>query len=244
MKTARPSRLSGFTLLETVIAIGVLSVLLTGFIVVFTPAADGIRKSLNLQQADRMASALEQELATLRTGQSSPTITNGFSKAFDWIKKSNTAADSFFVYQYRGAISNPRASDGTPTPVVSLAGKLPGVDYVVVPMCRRKSDALFAEDLAAVEGGVYLVKCTQLVFNAGQLVPGTAGNIVDPKTLAAVTSADDATNPYPEAVLAFTAEFYSMPLKTSAYFASPAFTTKLFPNLKNPVFTRNLAVRR
>jgi prepilin-type N-terminal cleavage/methylation domain-containing protein len=39
----------GFTLLETVIAIGVLAVLLTGFIIVFAPAAEGIKKSINVQ---------------------------------------------------------------------------------------------------------------------------------------------------------------------------------------------------
>jgi prepilin-type N-terminal cleavage/methylation domain-containing protein len=59
MKSKPNSRFRGFTLLETVIAIGVLAVLLTGFMVVFAPAADGIRKSINVQQADRMGSTLE-----------------------------------------------------------------------------------------------------------------------------------------------------------------------------------------
>ena len=36
-----------FTLMETVIAIGVLAVLLTGFMAVFTPAAQGIRRSIS-----------------------------------------------------------------------------------------------------------------------------------------------------------------------------------------------------
>ena len=50
--------------METVIAIGVLAVLLTGFMIVFAPAAAGIRKSINVQEADRLASTLEQELVT------------------------------------------------------------------------------------------------------------------------------------------------------------------------------------
>jgi type II secretory pathway pseudopilin PulG len=38
---------AAFTLTETVIAIGVLAVVLTGFIAVFTPAAQGIRRAIS-----------------------------------------------------------------------------------------------------------------------------------------------------------------------------------------------------
>ena len=253
MKSTRPSRKRGFTLLETVIAIGVLAVLLTGFMVVFAPAADGIRKSINVQQADRMASTLEQELVTLRKGEESAVIKTGFDKAFDRIKKSgvSTPNDALLAYQYRGKISSPRADgDGTLTPEPTLLGK-PGEDYVVVPMVRRLSDSTkLKEDLSAVEGAVYLVKCTQLVFSGGQLiastVPGTLKNPkpnsvpADPNYKAGpFTNAED----YPEAVIAFAADFYQMQGKSDAYFKSSTFT-KNFPNLKNPVFSRNLAVRR
>lgn len=242
MKPHSTSKKRGFTLLETVIAIGVLAVLLTGFMVVFAPAAEGIRKSINVQQADRMASSLEQELVTLRVGEETADIKTGFSKSFDWIKKSNTATDALFAYQYRGKVSVLR-TDGTREPEPSLSGKTPGQDYVVVPMVRRRSDPKFLEDLEAIEGSVYLVKCTQLVFDitAKQLKAGTAGMIIDPKgTAAAPVATPDA---YPEAVIAFTSEFYLMPAKSASYLTGTAFTTK-FPTLKSPVFSRNLAVRR
>lgn len=234
MKNLRRSSLRGFTLLETVIAIGVLAVLLTGFMVVFAPAAEGIRKSINVQEADRLASTLERELVTKRdTGTGT-----GFDKSFDWIKSSNTANNALLVYQYRGKTSKLR-TDGTPEPEPNLTGKLPGRDYIVVPMVRRKSDALFTADLAAVEGGVYLVKCTQLIFSASELKLGTAGTIQDPKGGATAANADA----YPEAVIAFSADFYTLPGKTASFFNSAAFT-KRFDNSKTPVFTRNLAVRR
>lgn len=241
MKSTASSSPRGFTLLETVIAIGVLAVLLTGFMVVFTPAAEGIRKSINIQQADRMTSALEHELVALHGPPEVTKYGTGFNKAFDWIQKSNVAApkDALLVYQYRGKVSSLRSDDNTPTPEPVVKDKLPGQDYVVVPMARRKSDPKLAEDLAAVEGAVYLVKCNQLIFNKGQLISGTAGEIKDPTGGAAATSADV----YPEAVIAFSAEFHMLPAKTAAYISGAAFSQK-FNSVKNPVFTRNLAVRR
>lgn len=237
MKTHSSYRTRGFTLLETVIAIGVLAVLLTGFMIVFAPAAAGIRKAINVQEADRLASTVEQEMATLRKGVTEKT---GFELAFNRIQKSNSANEALLVYQYRGSLNNLRP-DGTPEPVVNVRNSLPGEDYIVQTMLRSKSDALFKKDLEAVEGGVYLVKCTQLVFDKakGELKLGTPGKIEDPKNPGtAANTSDD----YPDAVIAFTAEFFNLPAKSAGYFDS-GFTNS-FTKLKNPVFTRNLAVRR
>jgi len=238
MKTPTLYSKSGFTLMETVIAIGVLAVLLTGFIAVFAPATEGIRKSINVQEADRLASTLEKELVTLRGPTESAAYKTGFDKAFAWIGRSNTAGEAIFVYQYRGNPSSLR-DDGTAIPVTATSGT-PGKEYVVQPMARRKSDGLLKDDLAALEGNVFVVKCTQLIFENGELKNGTAGQIVDPKNGGAALDNADA---YPEAVIAFSAEFYSLPARTSNYIDSAQFTTR-YPNLKNPVFTRNLAVRR
>lgn len=230
-----PSFKRAFSLIETVIAIGVLAVLLTGFMIVFAPAAAGIRKSISVQEADRLTSTLEQELVTSRGTEPTP----GFSKAFQWLKDCNTANNALLVYQYRGSLSSNR-TDGTPQPVADASGNRAGVDYSVVSIVRRKSDPEFVRDLKAVEGGVYLAKCTQLVFKSGQLSTGTAGQIVDPKNPGAGLDVDT----YPEAVIAFSADFHMLPGKSESYFNSPNGFAKSFANAKNPVFTRNLAVRR
>lgn len=248
-KTLTSSLKRGFTLLETVIAIGVLAVLLTGFIVVFAPAAAGIKKAISVQEADRLASTIENELVTLRNGQETglepktSTSVTGFDKAFSWVMRSDKADSALLVYQYRGSLTSSR-TDGSPDPVADMTNKLPGKDYNMVTMVRRKNDPLLKNDIPAIEGGIYLVKCTQLVFDAakGELKVGEPGRIVDPKavTQTAVTNSDD----YPEAVIAFTADFYTLPAKSAGFLDSPSGFTKSFTNAKNPVFSRNLAVRR
>ena len=230
----------GFTLMETVIAIGVIALLLTGFVAVFAPAVDGIRKSINVQDADRLATTLERELATLRAGQGGPGINTGFDKAFEWIKNSDQADEALLIYQYRGNISTQR-TDGTPATVANPRGT-PGRDYVVVPMLRRLSDNLLTDDLQALEGQVFVVRCVQLVYNAsGQLVKGTPGQIADPRGTGGNTATADQ---YPEAVIAFAAEFYSLPSRDPSYLRGDSFKTYFNDRMRNPMFTRNLAVRR
>ena len=238
----------GFTLLETVIAIGVLAVLLTGFMVVFTPAADGIRKSINVQQADRLVSVLESELVS---GRSTKAGNTPFDTALNRIKESSEPDNAIFVYQYRADLSTPR-SDGTYNPMVSVAGKVAGKDYIVVPMMRRVTESEFLKDLKALEGSLFLVKCKQIYFKGGTLVTDervgdSSGKkeLLDPKTGLEWKNSGS----FPEAVIPFAAEFYFVPTNAPSYFsttkgkATPLFTAK-FKALKAPVFSRNVAVRR
>ncbi len=233
----------GFTLLETVIAIGVLAVLLTAFMAVFAPAADGIRRAISAQEADRLAYTLEKELVTLR--DETEDYETGFDKAFFWIEQGNGAGgapqEPLFLYQYRGDPADIRSQDGTMSPYRSQSDDVgvAGEDYVVQSMLRRSSDSLFEQDLEALEGRVYLVRLTQLVFRDGQLerVSEDGGEIRDPMN--PNVAIDDPEN-YPEAVIAFAAEFFQVPNTSVDYI-----TGTLDPSrLQRPLFTRNLAVRR
>lgn len=239
-QTSRP----GFSLIETVIAIGVLAVLLTGFMIVFAPASAGIRKALNSQDAARLVATLEEELVTVRTGETYPT---GFDKAFACIKGSGGASadDALLIYKYRASLTEALRSDGTRPPVVVNQPSdekelIPGVNYVVQNMMRRKGDAEFLTDLSQIHGQIYMVRCTQLTMDAAtnQLVLRTKGQIVNAKDPGTPVDPDT----YEHAVITFVADFYPCPSKAVDYFDG-AFSD-LFITESKPMFSRNLAVRR
>jgi type II secretory pathway pseudopilin PulG len=229
----------GFTLMETVIAIGVLAVMLTAFMAVFGPASRGIRRSINVQEADRLTSALEREMATNRPSGATAEATTAFHKAYDWITGSHQNNTVVFAYQYRGNPSQLRA-DGTMEPFTTRGGSA-GQDYVVQPMLRRRGDALLEQDLRALEGRVFFVKMTQLIFDgANGMRPGQAGTISPPpgQTALGGTGADS----YPDAVIPFMAEFYEIQTTDPAFLrAGGRFNVA---NYTKPMFTRNVAVRR
>lgn len=247
MTSLKTSRKKGFTLLETVIAIGVLAILLSGFMVVFAPAAAGIRKAINTQEASRLVTTVEQELVTIRGTQQVADYPTGFDKAFDYIKNSsgNDGGLGLVVYKYRASLSQIR-EDGTAEPVVETEGLIPGEDFVIQTMMRRKDDAALEEDIPAMEGAVYLVMCTQLILenNGGELAmePGTPGEIKDPVPPNSTVTTSDL---YLHAVISFVADFHALPSRSEGFFANRFESTYL--RLKEegqPVFSRNLAVRR
>ncbi len=245
--------------METVIAILVLAVLLTGFLTVFTPAAQGIRRSISTQQADRLKATLEKDMTTLRTGETIPDVTSptGFDKAFTWIKEGNQADTAIFVYQYRAWNPNStesgrlpaRTTDGTLAPMSTIKGK-PSIDYTVQTAARRANDTLVFEDLEAIVGPLFYVIPTQLVYDNNELVLGTPGAIFNPPA-DPDTPPVEAANPsdYEDAVITFSAAFYSVPSVSPNYINGSKFTEKFNSAAASgsevkPVFVRNLAVRR
>ena len=249
MKLRRRSIKAGFTLVETVMAMGIITIMITAFLAAFGPAVQGIRKSISAKEANRLSTSLEYELSILRPGEE-VTHPTSFAKAYTWIEESLSTTKNNFVliYQYRGDPNNVR-SDGTLEPYAGNDG-LPGQDYVLQSVVRRLGDPNVASELApgVVEGRVFYVRMKQLIFDSGELVLTTSpGTIIDPtEPRDAVTDHTD----YPEAVIAFQAEFYVLKSSLSAYVNSPGFA---FVDDNNdghpdatgkPAFVRNLAVRR
>lgn len=229
---------NGFTLVETVIAIGILTVLLTGFLAVFGPAARTIRKTLSIDEASRLQDTLVLELTTLRDGEEINRYQGDtFLKAIDWIANSEEAGETILIYKYR-ALPGQQRPDGSLAP----AGRQLGIsnqDFIVEPRVRRVSDPLLAEDLQSLEGRVFFVKLRQMIFQQGGVQRSERrGEIVDPYQ----PGIDFSNNPlaYPEAVVLFEAEYYSLPSATLTYLQT-AFNPD---NFNRPIFVRNLSVRR
>ena len=241
--------------METVIAILVLAVLLTGFLTVFTPAAQGIRRSINTQQADRLQATLERDMSTTRPNETTtfPTV---FDTAFTWIRKGNDPATAIFVYQYRGDKKTIRTTDGTLEPMKNASGKKPGQDYIIQTAARRVNDPLLSKDIEAIVGPLFYVIPTQLVWERDDedvdgdedrdeiiLKPLDIGGVIqNPDGNPAATPID-----YTEAVIPISAAFFITPSVSAEYIKSQKFKDKfnLAADSKvKPVFTRNLAVRR
>lgn len=239
----------GFTLVETVIAMGIITIMITAFLAAFGPAVQGIRKSMSAKEANRLATTLENELSVLRSGDQETEYSTSFEKAYDWIEKSGGTGkdDIVLLYQYRGDPGSIR-DDGTLEPYTDTDG-LPGEDYVIQSVVRRLGDDAVSEELKprVVEGRVFYIRMNQLIFENGELIlTGDKGKIIDP------TEPRDATTgheDYPEAVIAFQAEFYVLKSSIYAYvngtFSLADSNSDGHPDSAGkPVFTRNMAIRR
>lgn len=232
---------------------GIITIMITAFLASFGPAVQGIRKSISAKEANRLASTLEYEMSVLRpdeVGTGAGKYPTAFAKAFDWIKHSaGTTQDNYvLIYQYRGDPTNVR-TDGTLNPYTGTDG-IPGEDYVLQSVVRRLGDSEVPVELApkVVEGRVFYVRMKQLIFNStsGALeLTSDPDKILDPNG-AHAEATDSAA--YPEAVIAFQAEFYV--LKSSIYAYVKTFdlddeNSDGHPDAAGkPVFTRNLGVRR
>ncbi|NWK57001.1 prepilin-type N-terminal cleavage/methylation domain-containing protein [Verrucomicrobiaceae bacterium N1E253] len=256
---SRRSNHQGFTLVETVIAMGIITIMITAFMAAFGPAVKGIQKSISAKEANRLATTLEYELSILRFEEENSDgaeYTTAFEKAFEWIEESGTNdRDSYILlYQYRGDPDKVR-DDGSLEPQADKSKQLPGSDYVLQSVVRRLGDDKVSEELqpGIVEGRVFFVRMTQLVFDNGELklagqdgVPGGLGQIIDPtEPRDTVTDHTD----YPEATIAFQAQFYV--LKSSVYsYVNGTFDLDDDNNdghpdaTGKPAFVRNMAVRR
>jgi len=113
MTYQKSSNRKGFTLAESIIALGILVVLITGFLAVFGPAANAIRKTLSAEDASRLQDTLQRELTTLRGERERRQFDeSSFQKALAWISQSNNQGGSVILYKYKADPSRTR-DDGT-----------------------------------------------------------------------------------------------------------------------------------
>ena len=235
----------GFTLVEVAIAIGMMAVMISSFMVVFGPSIKGIDKSLSAKEADRLTNALELELNVLRNGE---TYATTFDKSFWWIKQSTqNSKNPVLIYQYRGNPNSVR-TDGTLNPYAYNATNpgIPGVNYVIQTSVRRLNDTFHNSKIQAelapgvLEGKVYYARLTQLRYDtSGEMVPTTAENNITKLQPTHANTATPANYTY-DAVLPFRARFYEVKPPLWSYIDA----TWSVANVGNPVVTKNMAVMR
>lgn len=244
----------GFTLVETAIAMGMVAVMISSFLVVFGPAIKGIDKSLSAKEAERLTGALELELTTLKNDD---IYSSALEKTYWWIRLGHTDTGSLvLVYQYRGDPNSVR-TDGTlnPYPYNAANPGIPGVNYVIQTSVRRLNDAVDNSKIQAelapgvLEGKVYYVKLCQLRTNAdgGLEMPGNPWHVYN----AGGSSYTGDFSQFVDPVLAFRALFYEVKPALWSYINGAAFSVAddndvgLDPDaLGNPVITKNMAVIR
>lgn len=235
--------------METVIAMAVLTILITGFLGVFGPTADSIRRSLTTREAERLVATLEQELATLRPGETA--FGTSFEKAVDWINGSHNRDTAILLYTYKADPDSPRtvppsgagspAQDGSLGPTDTPNGAA-GRDFILQPAVRRlridasTPDPNLESDFEALSGRVYLVKLFELVPDSsagGTLTAATSGAPGSPPPTVTIT--DD------KAVIAVRADFFQVPTSDLDFLRGDP---DYFDRLTRPLFSRNIAVRR
>jgi prepilin-type N-terminal cleavage/methylation domain-containing protein len=237
----------GFSLVEVVIAIGIVAMLLTTFMAVFGPAQKNINKALGSADANRLVHTLENEMAILRPGEEAAYNSSSFEKAFQWIKDSPTKGNGIIVYQYQ-ALPGTQNADGTlkaaDIGIINDDQKFPGVDYITQTVARRvdKADAtILAEELSpgVVQGKVYVVRMTQLIKDSATgsgLILGTPNQIV---TADGTVVADSTL--YEDGYITLQVEFFPLNNNLLAYVTGGSWE---FGTLGSPVATQNIAVRR
>ena len=245
----------GFSLVEVVIAIGIVAVLLTTFMAVFGPAQKNISRALGVADANRLVTTLENEMAILRVGEESTYLdskgtASSFEKAFQWIKDSTDESSAVVVYQYQ-ALPTGENSDGTLKAagmnVVGDDQSFPGVDYITQTVARRidKTSGGFLEaelTPGVVQGKVYAIRMTQLVQDSTSdagLILGTPGEIVNPEGSDVATPSDSAT--FDDAYITFQVEFFPLNNNLNEYVSGGKWQ---FDKLGAPVASQNIAVRR
>lgn len=242
----------GFTLMETVVAVGIVGILLAIFIAMFIPAKQMVRAALTRQESERIENALRTELAILHpheqaiAGTSKSTFgnyVNAFDKAYYWMQKTKSPSTAIVLYTYRADLKRKQRADGT-YPPVSGDKSVPGKDSVVTTTACLLNDPLRKNDFRYAVGPVFLVRMTQLLpqQNGTFKLSREPGAISSPKGHKIESPdryySDQPENPWGANVM-YRADFYLMNPPNA-----DRFKKRTWAQLGQPVFSRNLSFRR
>jgi len=242
----------GFSIAEVAIAMAVVTLLLTTFLGLFGPAQKNIQRALSSKDANRLKDALVNELSILRPTEVGDDPENGefssaFEKAFYMISNSHDENKAVLIYQYRAELEDDN-NDGI-LPVYLGADGIQGKDYIIQTAVRDRdvNESIVEDELEAVDGAVYVVRMTQIVyetptggearltvwkdrddFNAG---------ITDPNSPSSAVDFEDFT----EAVISFRAQFFRLSVNKGGFVLDGSWD---FDSIGNTVAEANMAISR
>ena len=248
MKKMLFSRLRGFTLMETLLAIALVGVLLSIFLTVFVPARGLVRQALTRQESERITGILRAELNMLRADEmadagsdksSENQYLSTFDKGFHWLRKTSKPSSAIVVFSYRADLSKPARKDGS-YPAVPAGKSVPGKDVQLVSIACPMDDPVHRDDIRDAVGPVFLVKMTQLELKADgeyKLVgsPGVVSSASSPEQYVSQAGQRDAWG----GALFCRAEFYHMSPPNPARYKG-----KNWKKMGRPLLSANLSFRR
>lgn len=246
-KITLSTRRGGFTLVETLLAIGLVGVLLSLFLVVFVPARGMIRQALARQEAERITTVLRTELNTLRGSQqasqtaqtSTPTsFITPFDKAFYWMQKCDKPGTAIVIFSYRADTREGLRPDGTYPPLPANQNQPNGHSQLVTIACPM-DDPVHSKEIKDAVGNVFVVRMTELE----QQPNGSFKVAPKPGTIKGAQSPErfiiEENNNLRGAIVYYRADFYIMAPPNPARYKN-----KPWKRLGRPAFSANLTFRR
>ena len=241
------TRRGGFTLVETLLAIGLVGVLLSLFLTVFVPARGNVRQALARQEAERITNILRTELDTLKGNEraeesavnSTPQkFITSFDKAFYWMQRSAKPETSIVIFSYRADMTGDVRKDGTFPPLVAKKN-VPTANSQLVTIACPMDDPIHSKEIKDAVGPVYLVCMTELEqqgngsFKAAEK-PGVIRGAKTPENFVI-----EEYNTIRGAIVFYRADFYIMSPPNPARYKN-----KPWKRLGRPAFSANLSFRR
>lgn len=251
MKRTRQHRiLCGFTLMETLLAIALVSLLVSIFLTVFVPSRGLIQQALTKQESDRLVSVLNAEINTIRPNEraqggstqaaASPDQYNTtFDKGFYWLLKSTNPDKSIVIFSYRADTTQPMNADGT-YPAIPPNTAKPGKDSIITTIACPMDSHIHRKNIPHAVGPVFLVKLTQIEqHNNGTFeLSGSPGSIINAGTPEKYFSSENSSWQWGGAIFC-RADFYLM------YPPNPArYKNRSWSRVGRPIFSANFSFRR
>ena len=241
------SRHGGFTLVETLLAIGLVGVLLSLFLVVFVPARGMIRQAMARQEAERITTVLRTEMSMLRGREQAPqsaqtststSFITPFDKAFHWMRRSEKPSTSIVIFSYRADTRENVRPDGTYPALPANANQPNGHTQLITIACPM-DDPVHGREIKDAVGNVFLVRMTELERqNNGTFKPakesGTIKGAQSPERFVI-----EENNTVRGAIVYYRADFYIMSPPNPARYKN-----KPWKRLGRPAFSANLSFRR